>query len=112
MTREEFLAKLTEVKDQFNWKITPGYTIRGNVGEYYCDYCPITAVYYSMTKTYISPDHVDTAWKRMDIHEDVAEEIVRAADATCTWRDDAYDKELRNEMRIILGFGPAEGIYI
>lgn len=95
MTKQEFLLKLSEVKDRFEWVIDSSFNIRG-----YCEgvcYCPITAVNYVENSVYTPVDNVDLAWKRLGIDACDAETIIGAADAN-------FEEGFRAQLKLILGF--------
>jgi len=95
MTKQEFLAKLSEVKDKFEWVIDANFNIRGFL-EGVC-YCPITALNYTENLIYTPIDYVDLAWKRLGIDVRDAEIIVCAADGN-------YEEGFRKQLKLILGF--------
>lgn len=101
MTRNEFLIMLENVKHRFKWEISSGYAIRG----WQCDscYCPITAVNWVLNKKFFPYIQVDTAADMLGLNADLADLIVCAADAVINWRGEKYDKELRDELRSIVG---------
>src|SRR5262245_20492069 len=103
MTREEFLVKLTELKEKFTWKVDYKLHLRGYNEKGTC-FCPITAVYYVETGNYVEEGAVNIAAKALKLNVNTVERIIRAADAENNYADLGPDWNFRYEMMDKLGF--------
>jgi hypothetical protein len=103
MNLHEFLQSLRTIKDKFEWVVEGRCYLRAHSADGIC-FCPLTALYFECTKMYVSVDHVDIAWKWLEINVRDAEVIVAAADLDTAWRNPDEAIKLRKQIKEILGF--------
>ena len=97
MTKQEFLQKLSETKNNFKWEINSSYELRGwKDGQ---TFCPITAVILIENGVYVPSNFADKAriYLNMDMRD--IESIMQTADGM----QFGCNKRLRNEMKAALG---------